>query len=53
LSKFLGIKTSVTLEDIQKAIKEMQADGFIVVPKDGSILILGKPKKMKEKVQFT
>jgi DNA-binding transcriptional regulator YhcF (GntR family) len=48
------MKISVSLEDVQQAIKEMEKDGFLVAIRGDKMIVIGKPiKNTKEKVQFT
>jgi len=39
---------------IEKAIKEMEKDGFLVAIRGDKMIVIGKPiKNTKEKVEFT
>jgi hypothetical protein len=45
---------NLTYADILEAIKQVEAEGYSATfTIDNKLIITGKPKKLKEKVQFT
>lgn len=47
------ITIGIDYADIEKALKDMEKDGFLAVIQGDKLIIRGKPKRVKEKVQFT